>query len=228
MPRVARIVVPDVPHHVTQRGNNRQDTFFVDDDYETYLAILGKQAARYGLRIFGYCLMTNHVHLIVVPGAKESLAKTIGRTDFLYTRYINRLHGRSGHLWQNRFYSCALEDEALWVALAYVDRNPVRAGLVQRAWEYPWSSAAAHIGESGADGLLDMAAWRKMSEKMDYKAMLLRVEDEAEIRQLRRSTHTGRPLGSDAFLAKLEHAMGKRLRPLAVGRPKTGRKPRTK
>jgi len=106
------------------------------------------------------------------------------------------------------------------VALAYVDRNPVRAGLVKRAWEYLWSSAAAHVGEAGTDGLLDMAAWRKMSEQMDYRAMLSRVEDEAEIRQLRRSTHTGRPLGSDAFLARLEHALGKRLRPLTVGRPK--------
>jgi REP element-mobilizing transposase RayT len=105
MPRVARIVVPGVPHHITQRGNNRQDVFFVDDDRRLYLGLLAKSAARYGLQVLGYCLMTNHVHLVAVPLTAESLAKALGRTDFVYTQYIARRHRRSGHLWQNRFYS---------------------------------------------------------------------------------------------------------------------------
>jgi putative transposase len=105
MPRVARIVVPGVPHHITQRGNNRQDVFFVDDDRRMYLGLLAKSAARYGLQVLGYCLMTNHFHLVAVPRAADSLAKALGRTDFVYTQYIARRHRRSGHLWQNRFYS---------------------------------------------------------------------------------------------------------------------------
>ena len=124
-------------HHVTQRGNNRQDVFFVDDDRRVYLELLAQQAPRFGLSVQGYCLMTNHVHL---------LAKTLGRTHFLYTQYVNRLHGRSGHLWQNRFYSCALDEPQQWAALGYVERNPVRARLVRLAWRYEWSSAAAHCG----------------------------------------------------------------------------------
>src|SRR5580658_9625112 len=109
MPRTARIVLPAVPHHTTQRGNNRQDVFFVDDDRLAYLKVLQRQSARYGLKIVGYCLMTNHVHLIVVPEHADSLAKAIGRTHWLYAQYVNKLHGRSGHLWQNRFYSNGMD-----------------------------------------------------------------------------------------------------------------------
>ncbi len=108
MPRVARIVIPGCPHHITQRGNNRQDVFFVDEDRDAYLRMLGEQAERFGVRVEAYCLMSNHVHLVATPRHADSLAKAIGRTHWLYTQYVNRLHGRSGHLWQNRFFSCAL------------------------------------------------------------------------------------------------------------------------
>src|SRR4051812_10110037 len=108
MPRVARIVLADIPHHITQRGNNRQDVFFVDDDRRAYLAILAEQFRRYGVAVLGYCLMTNHVPLIVIPRTADALAKAIGRTHWLYPQYVNRLHRRSGHLWQNRFYSSAM------------------------------------------------------------------------------------------------------------------------
>jgi len=121
MPRRARIVIEGVAHHVVQRGNNRQDVFFVSDDYVAYLRLLEAQSAAYGLRVLGYCLMTNHVHLIAVPSRADSLAKAVGRTDFLYTQYVNRLHGRSGHLWQNRFYSCALDEERFFEALRYIE-----------------------------------------------------------------------------------------------------------
>ena len=143
MVRVARIVVPGARHHVTQRGNNRQDVFFVEEDRLVYLELLAKQGPLYGFHVEGYCLMTNHVHIVGVPQQEDALAKAIGRTHFLYTQYVNRLHGRSGHLWQNRFYSCALEDARVFDVLGYVELNPVRAGMVKKAWEYGWSSAAA-------------------------------------------------------------------------------------
>jgi putative transposase len=226
MPRVARIVLPGLPHHVTQRGNNRQDVFFVEDDRRVYLTLLGQNAARYGLQVLGYCLMTNHVHLVAVPSAEGSLAKAMGRTNFIYTQYVNRLHGRSGHLWQNRFFSCALDEAGVWLALAYVDRNPVRAGLVRQAWEWPWSSAAAHLGQTDPAGLIDPALWQRTAAAVDYPALVARAEEEGQIRRLRRSTHTGRPLGDASFLDRLEAALGNRLRPLPIGRPKTGRRPR--
>ncbi|MFC1588384.1 transposase, partial [Planctomycetota bacterium] len=144
MPRVARIVIPGIPHHVTQRGNNKQDVFLVKADRSVYLQILSEQGEHFGLLIDGYCLMTNHIHLIVTPQREESLAKAIGRTHWRYTQYINRLHNRSGHLWQNRFYSCPLDERHFLQAMLYVERNPVRAGMHRLAWKYPFSSAAAH------------------------------------------------------------------------------------
>jgi putative transposase len=162
MPRTARIAIPDVPHHITQRGNNRQDVFFVDDDRQVYLSLLKEQADKYGLEILGWCLMTNHIHLIGRPAGEDSLAKALGRTHFRYTQYINRFHGRSGHLWQNRFYSCPLGREHFWQALRYVEQNPVRAGLVRQAWKYPWSSAAAHLDGRDAAGLLNVSYWKQI------------------------------------------------------------------
>jgi putative transposase len=153
MARIARVVIPGAAHHVTQRGNNAQDVFFVDDDREVYLELLKQQSDKYGLEVVGYCLMTNHVHVLAKPLKEDSLANAIGRTHFVYTRYINRLHGRRGHLWQNRFYSCALDEGHFWLALRYVERNPVRAKIVRQAWEYPWSSAAVHTGGSDSTGL---------------------------------------------------------------------------
>jgi putative transposase len=208
-----------VAHHVTRRGNNRQDVFFVADDRRVYLEILRQQATRWGVRVLGYCLMTNHVHLVAAPGRKESLARAVGRIDFLYTQYINRLHRRSGHLWQNRFYSCAVAGADLWAALAYVDRNPVRARLVRLAWKYRWSSASAHLGQADPAGLISAGEWERLAAGIDYRALLARPEDMEVLCRLRTSTHTGRPLASDAFLAKVERAVGRRLRPLSVGRP---------
>jgi putative transposase len=138
-------VVTEVAHHITQRGNNRQDVFFVDDDRRVYLELLQKYCEKYGMRVHGYCLMTNHVHLVAIPEKEESLAKAIGRTHFCYSQYINRFHNRSGHLWQGRFYSCALDERHFWLAMRYVELNPVRAKICRKPWRYEWSSAAAHI-----------------------------------------------------------------------------------
>ena len=220
MPRVARIVIPDLPHHVTQRGNNHQDVFFTDEDRLVYLRLLRQHAGRFGLSVLGYCLMTNHVHLIATPHQEHSLAKAVGRTHFLYTQYINRMHGRAGHLWQNRFFSCAMQEVHAWRALRYVERNPVRAGIVRVAWRFRWSSAATHVGESDPTGLLDLPAWKKQWRPAAWREALRDPDDAEETGHLRLSTHRGRPLGTDTFLSRLESRLNTRLRPLPVGRPK--------
>jgi len=217
--------VPGAYHHVTQRGNNRHDVFFVDDDRRVYLELLREQAERFEFRVEGYCLMTNHVHVVGVPEQEESLAKAIGRTHFLYSHYINKMHGRSGHLWQNRFYSCAMDDGHAFNALCYAELNPVRAAVVKKAWDYAWSSAAAHCGGEQASALLDLAAWREKMPPNDWRATLKEVARDKHAQEtVRRNTHTGRPLGSDTFLSKIEHRLGRRVRPLPVGRPKGWRK----
>jgi len=219
MSRLARIVVPGVPHHVTQRGNNRQRVFFTDDDRRFYLNLLKENAERFSLAVSAYCLMPNHVHLVVTPAAADSLAKAVGRTDFGYTQYLNRSHRRSGHLWQSRFFSCPLEDSHLWRAIRYVERNPLRAGLVRAASRFEWSSAGAHVGEADETGLLDLEAWRR-EWKPGRWAEALRDADEKGVAALRASTRVGRPFGETSFLDQLERELARPIRALPVGRPR--------
>lgn len=224
MPRLARIVAVGEPHHVTQRGNNQQDVFFVDDDRRVYLRFLKDYALRYRFRVQGYCLMTNHVHVIGVPEEEDSLANAIGRTHFRYSQYINQFHGRSGHLWQGRFHSCALDEAHYGNAMHYVERNPVRARMVRKPWRYPWSSAAVHVGEARDDGLLDLAPWREyFGDETRWRRILEQGVEEAFAEKFRLNTHTGRPLGSDGFLSKLENALGRRVRALPHGRPRANK-----
>jgi putative transposase len=218
------MVIPGLPHHVTQRGNNRQDVFFVDGDRVRYLDLLGEQCDREGVRLLGYCLMTNHVHLVAIPRQEDSLQRAVGRTHYLYAQYVNRLHGRSGHLWQGRFFSCALDEPHALEALRYVERNPVRAKVTRVPWTYRWSSAAAHTGAGGAMGLLDEEGWRELAGGLDWKEWLRTRDDASVLASLRLNTRTGRPLATDAFLSKLETLVGRRLRPLPVGRPKKPKK----
>jgi putative transposase len=227
MPRIARVVVPRTPHHVTQRGNNRQDVFFVDDDRRAYLKILAVQCRLHRVKLLGYCLMTNHVHLIPVPATTDGLARAIGRTHWLYTQYINRMHGRSGHLWQNRFYSSPLDDRHALLAMRYAEWNPIRAGLCRVAQRYRWSSAAAHC--TATDGaqrrasdndVVDVELWRELSAGLNWAKELKTAPTPAETARLRRCTHTGRPLASNSWLSKLEKKLGRRLRALPVGRPR--------
>ena len=227
MTRIARIVIPEVPRHITQRGNNRQDVFFTDDDRRLYLTLLKEQSQHFGVSILAYCLMTNHVHLVAIPQRRTSLALAIGRTHWLYTQAINRLHRRSGHLWQNRFFSCALDGDHLLHGVCYAERNPVRARprMTRVAWRYPWSSAAAHVGERDDDlELLDLGRWQLMFPPAQWRKILQRPEDETMTRNLERSLRTGRPLASDRCLARLEANLNRRLRPMPVGRPRKARK----
>ncbi len=226
MPRIARIVIPDVAYHVTQRGNNRQDVFFTDDDRRAYLEWLREYSRAFDLRILGWCLMTNHVHLVAVPGREDSLALAIGRTDLRYTQYVNRAHRRSGHLWQNRFYSCALDEKHTVAALRYVEQNPAREKMTRAPWRYEWSSAAAHVGEADAWELVDLKEWTRDWTGEEWKRMLREGLDAKQIGALRRHTSRGRPLGSDSFVSKIETLLGRRVRALSPGRPKGWRKPK--
>ena len=225
MPRLARVVIPGCPHHVTQRGNNRQDVFLADDDRRAYLDILREQSRLYGLDLLGYCLMSNHVHLLAVPRREDSLAKAVGRSHWLYAQYLNRLHRRSGHLWQNRFYSCPTDEEHSLLALAYIERNPVRAKLVRQAGGYPWSSAAAHLhGRDSSDGLLHPESFGRLPPAEEWAGFLQLPEEPESLTRIRQSLNRGRPLANDSFISKVESTLGFRLRALPVGRPKKGEK----
>ena len=221
MPRLARAIAVGCAHPITQRGNNRQEVFFVDEDRRVYLALLQQQADKYGLEILAYCLMSNHVHLVAIPQAEDALAKAIGRTHFRYTQYLNRFHRRSGHLWQGRFYSCALDGRHLWLAIKYVELNPVRAKRCPRAWQYAWSSAAAHTDEQAESRWLNLPRWYKERSADAWRKELTEGLTDSEMAQIRMRTHTGRALGRDSFLSKLETRLGRRVRPLPVCRPKT-------
>ena len=224
MPRTARIVIPAVAHHITQRGNNQQDVFFVDDDRVVFLKFLKQQSEKFGMRIDGYCLMTNHIHIVATPRKEDSLAKTMGRTNLLYTQYVNYMHGRSGHLWQNRYFSCPLGPNYFFKALCYVEQNPVRARLCRWPWTYRWSSVQAHIGNLDEFGLIDKNYWSKQSSGIDWKKILKEKAENSEFDTFRIYCRTGRPLGTDKFVSKLEVKLGRRLRPLPVGRPKKKKK----
>jgi putative transposase len=220
MTRVARIVVPETPHHVTQRGNNRQDVFFTDGDREFYLECLREHSEQYGLEIMAYCLMTNHVHLLVIPRKEDSLARALGRTHYFHSRSINTLHGRSGHLWQNRFFSCPLDEGHYWAAARYLERNPVRAKMVKKAEQYAWSSARAHVTGKDRLGVLNLRDWPLSWTGSDWRQQLAAAEDEATLGRLRGGARSGRPLGTDSFISRLESLFNRRLRPPPLGRPR--------
>jgi len=220
MPRIARIVIPGLPHHVTQRGNNRHTVFHTRDDYRHYLALMTEQVRRWPVQVAGYCLMPNHAHLVLTPQCEDGLARAVGRTHFRYTQYYNVTHQHSGHLWQNRFFSCVLDEAHSWAALRYIERNPVRAGLVACAEEWPWSSAAAHLGQDDPTGLLDLATWRTTMPFPQWQETLRLPEEDEALQRLRVTTQTGRPIGDDTLLDVLEATIGHRLRALTVGRPR--------
>jgi putative transposase len=160
LPRRNRCVLPETACHITQRGVDRIATFVDPGDRLTYLRLLRENLSDAGARILGYCLMTNRVHLIAVPEREDSLSVLLRRVHGRYAQYFNVRHGRSGHLWQNRFFACCLDRNHLWHALGYVERNPVRAGLVTRVGDYTWSSAGAHLGGQDESGVLDLLWWR--------------------------------------------------------------------
>ncbi|HLK20539.1 MAG TPA: transposase [Bryobacteraceae bacterium] len=218
---MARLVLPGIPYHVTQRGNARQNIFEDSIDRSVYLDLLRKYTSEHGLAIWAWCLMTNHVHLLAVPQTLDSLPRTLGQTHRDYARYRNIRSGKSGHLWQARYYSCPVDEPGVCTVAAYIERNPVRAGLVELAEDYPWSSAAAHVTDYDAADLLDDTPWRDEYPADRWRAVLHTSADgEALGERIRRATMTGRPFGSAEFTEELEHAAHRRLRPRRPGRPK--------
>lgn len=221
MARLARAVAAGVAHHVTQRGNRRQPTFFGDADYRAHLELLAAACRRFGVALWAYCLMPNHVHLIAVPAAASGLRLALGETHRRYTRAVNQRQGWTGHLWQGRFSSCALDDAHLVAAARYIELNPVRAGLVRRARDWRWSSARAHLAGRD-DGVVTV---RPLLDAVgDWRAFLGEEPEAALLERLRRHERTGRPLGSAAFVAGLQATLGRRLRPKKPGpKPRGGK-----
>jgi len=220
MARLPRVVVVDVPHHVTQRGNARQIILSCDSDRLTYLELLREYSQLYGLALLGYCLMSNHVHLIAAPHTGEALAQSLKQAHGRYASYWNARQSSTGHVWQGRFYSCPLDPSHLWTALRYVELNPVRARMVEAPEQWRWSSAAAHCGLASPDLVLEMERWRGRWTEADWRQYLADKESAAALSALRRSTHTGRPLGSAEFMASLEERMSRALIPRKAGRRK--------
>jgi putative transposase len=220
MPAFARVAIPGIPHHVTQRGNYRQDIFTTPHDRLTYLEYVTTAAADYGLEIHGWCLMTNHVDWIVVPQVRDAMANSFRRAHSRFAAYINRQQRRScGHLWQGRYYSCPLDDSHFGAALVYVERNPVRAGLVKSAWDYQWSSAAAHIGQVSPPSYLRLSAWARSFTIEEWTRLLDQETQPEAAHQLRTTTKQGKPCGNPTFVAETESKTGRNLSLRHVGRP---------
>ena len=223
MPRIARVVAPGLPHHVTQRGNRRQRTFFGDADFEAYLELMAEWCSRCQVEVWSYCLMPNHTHLIVVPASEDGLRRGIGEAHRRYTRRVNFRKRWRGHLWQGRFASYVLDEHYLLAAARYVEMNPVQAGLVRRPWRYRWSSAAAHL-KGRDDGLVRVAPLLELVG--DWKKFLSDPIDRDSVERLRTHERTGRPLGNEGFVSKLEKRLHRVLHPRKPGRkPKHARQP---
>jgi putative transposase len=213
MARIARVIAPSLPHHVTQRGNRRQQTFFDAEDYQAYLSLMAEWCGKYKVQVWAYCLMPNHVHLIAVPETEDGLARAIGEAHRRYTRRVNFREGWRGHLWQERFASFPMDERYLLAAVRYVEMNPVAAGLVSNPEAYPWSSAAAHL--AGEDDQL--VTVKPLLDLVNNWRDFLSLSNEEEIRFLKKHERSGRPLGEGAFVERLEADLERLLRPAKRG-----------
>jgi len=239
MARLARIVAPGRAHHVTQRGNRRMETFFCDEDYQEYLSLLAHWCGEFDVRIWAYCLMPNHVHLILIPSTADGLRGAVAEVHRRYTRMINFRERWRGCLWQGRFASFVMSEKHLMGAVRYVERNPVKAELVERAEDWPWSSAAAHceacdggdmIGPAECEWLVDRAAGMtgSWSEHLAWR-------DDTEFAKLmRQRENTGRPLGDEDFIKQIGQLLSRDLLPQKRGpkgprkKPKKAKKTKTR
>jgi putative transposase len=219
MARMARAVFPGIPHHVTQRGNGRAQTFFSDDDYQLYRDLLAEHAAKAGVEVWSWVLMPNHVHLIVVPPEPDALRRCLSGVHRRYAGHIHARLKRSGHFWQGRFGCVAMDEAHLGAALRYVALNPVRARLTQRAADWRWSGLHALLAPDPGDGLTTTGP--VLSRYPDFAGLIAAGEDETLSRGLRRAETIGRPVGAEDFLARLESEAGRTLSPAKRGRKAT-------
>jgi len=221
MARLPRVIAVDGPHHVTQRGNGRRFILDSDRDRGVYLDLLRQSLTLRDVAMMGYCLMSNHVHLVLVPGRAESLGLALKHAHGRYASYWNAIHHSSGHVWQGRYYSCPLDAAHVWAALRYTELNPVRAGLVTECAAWKWSSAVIHCAAVPESGWLAMELWKSRWNSDGWRAFLEAQENASELAAIRMSTHTGRPLGTTEFVHALERSTRRLLAP-----QKRGRRPR--
>ena len=217
MARMPRLVVPGYPHHITQRGNRRMQTFFRGEDYRAYLSLLTEAKDECGVAVWAYCLMPNHVHLVVVPEQKDSLAKLFRFVHRYYARRINLRENWSGHLWQERFHSFVMDERHLLAAVRYTELNPVRACLCRAPVDWQWSSARAHL--AGQDDAV-VSVQPMLQRIRNWGAYLAQGTREEENESIRCYMRSGRPAGDEQFVMKLEKMTGRVLR-----RKKPGPKP---
>lgn len=225
MPRRARILMPGVPVHLIQRGNNRSVCFYADEDYRFYLDHLTEQAVKHGCEIHAYCLMTNHVHLLLTPLQEDSLGQLMKALGQRYVQYVNRTYRRSGTLWEGRFRSCLMQDEAYVLGCyRYIEMNPVRAAMVEHPAEYRWSSYRANAqGETNellSPHALYYAIGQSVTERLDHYRELFRHDlDPGLIDEIRQATNGNFALGNSRFVAEIEEALGRRVTRGKPGRP---------
>ena len=221
MSRIARAVALGFPHHVVQRGNNREKVFLHDEDKEKYLSFLKKYSDKWNSPILAYCLMSNHVHLLTRPTKNESLCKMMQGITLCYTQYINRTYKRTGRLWESRYHSSIVDKEKyLWGVARYIEQNPMRAKIVNKAEDYPHSSAKAHI-HGVKDEILGEALFEGR-QREDYIELMKASIKEEEINSIRNHTKNGRPMGSESFIEKMERKLDRIFKSKPRGRPKKG------
>jgi putative transposase len=216
MPRIARVVAPGYPHHITQRGTNRFTIFFDDEDRGFFFQCLNEWLKKTDVKAWAYCLMDNHFHLLLAPSDALTLGRCLHGTTFRYAQYFNLKYARTGRLWQNRYFSCPVDKgRYLWAVVRYIERNPVRAKMTYQVEDWKWSSARAHV--SGVeDPYLNLFGWLSASERKEYRRF---VRDEGSNEEIRKATSTGRPLGDVGFVEQLEELTGRCLKPRRRGRP---------
>ena len=214
MPRMSRVVVPGMVHHIVQRAARRQAAFRDDQDRAFYRKVFVESRRMYGLMLRAYSLMTNHVHYIAIPDQLESICRTFHRANTVYSNWFNEKYGFVGHLWQERPFSCVVSEDRVLYAIRYVENNPVRAQMVACATDYFWSSARAHCSGE-ADAFLDPDEAVAIPHWLDWlnRTDDLKIED-----WIRMSTFTGRPCGDEGFLNEIERLTGRQLRPKKRGR----------
>jgi len=217
MARIARVVIPGNPHHVVQRGVRAMDVFYSDADRKLYLKLLSERAKHYGLKFWAWCLMSNHVHLVVVPDAETSMARAIGEAHRRYAWQVNMRQDVRGHLFQARFFSYPIQtDKNLLAVIRYVELNPVTAGIVSRADHYRWSSAVHHV-TGKPDRLVTSGPVREMVPNW-RRFLSAEVDNARKSKEIERHLKTGRPFGESSWVAELEEVTGRNLTPRKRGR----------
>jgi len=220
MPRQPRLVFPGLPHHVTQRGNYRQNVFSNPADFRKYSYWMVEYAKEYDVKILGFCLMDNHVHFIVIPSGPHSLANLFKIVHTRYSLYKNKSQSKTGHLWQGRFYSNVLDEAYLLRAIRYVERNPLRAGMVDKPWEYIWASTREHVGLE-RQPIIKTVDFHKILSVLEGRNWKKYIEndDEEMTENFRKNISKCSAIGTEGFIADLEQKTGYCLKNKKMGRP---------